>query len=99
MRWLRAFWIWFTDPVGAIVGDWEPDMSDPLLVDESNAPHELGAVLRMHRIGWPMPAAMKLLGMKHGDMINAMNKAIGDEGDAFRSKRPLHCPKVDKGTV
>lgn len=62
---------------------------DPLL-DSPHAPHEVSAVLRMHRAGWPSALIATTFGMRGSKLVNALTKGMHESQLAERANRPVH---------
>ncbi|MHD0300133.1 hypothetical protein RCF19_29955 [Rhodococcus qingshengii] len=60
-------------------------------------PHELPAILRMHRAGWPGPKIMAFFKMKPLAFQRQFEKALADENAAHRARLPIHSPTVKAG--
>lgn len=68
------------------------------LDSQDAAPHETAAVLRMHRAGFTGAQTGKMLGMYPRELVDRIRIAIDEELEAHRQGRPIHDPKVPKGT-
>lgn len=74
--------------------EWSPD--DPVL-ESPHGPHEVAAVLRMHRAGWPAPRIADTFGMRGSRLINALSKGLYEAQQAERANRPVHQEVVKEG--
>lgn len=60
-------------------------------------PHELPAILRMHRAGWPGPKIMEYFKMRPLDFQHQFEKALEAENAAHQAGQPIHTPTVKRG--
>lgn len=80
--------------------NWNPD--DPTLdgsrtgYDETS-PHELPAILRMHRNGWPGPKILEHFKANPMRFQRDYYKGLGDENRAAAANRPMHSGWAPKG--
>lgn len=72
--------------------------ADDRILRSPHAPHEVAAVLRMHRAGWPAPAIAKSLGMRASKLVGALSKAMFEANQAAKANRDLHQECVKEGT-
>jgi hypothetical protein len=76
--------------------DWSPD--DPVLASP-HAPHEVAAVLRMQRAGWPGAELMQVLGLRASKLMWALSASREEEEQASRANRPIHDARIQGGEV
>ena len=74
--------------------EWSPD--DPVL-ESPHGPHEIAAVLRLHRSGWPAPVIAKTFHMRASKLLTAIQRGMSEAHEAEQANRPLHQEIVTKG--
>jgi len=75
--------------------DWTAD--DPIL-KSPHAPHEVPAVLRLHKAGWPGGEIMQALDVRASKLVASLAEATNEEKRAAQANRPIHDALVKEGT-
>lgn len=86
-----------TSHIGDLVKKHYPDPNDPIL-KSAYAPHETGAVLRVHRAGRPAGWISKQFGMRPPQLMAAMRAQLEAENEAHSRNLAIHDGLVKPGT-
>jgi DNA-directed RNA polymerase specialized sigma24 family protein len=54
------------------------------------APHETGALVRMHDAGWTIPDMSKITGLSVSKVMSEMRRELEEREQARRQGRPVH---------
>jgi len=73
--------------------DWS---TEDKVLQSDHGPHEVSAVLRMHKHGWPGSAIVKALKVKATSVVSDLNQSSEDERRALTAGRPIHDVQIPK---
>lgn len=73
------------------MSNWNPN--DPILKAPATA-HETRATLRVLRAGWPGPQIAETLKLHGVQLMQSLQAALDEEGEAHRARRPIHDARI-----